>query len=623
MNIVTVDFESHPIQPFRPQFPPDPVGLAIWEPGCGPEYLSWGHANGENNSTEAEARRRLETYWQDKSCQMLMHNASFDLSIAVERWGFQPLPWERVHDTLFLAFLVDPYGKQGLKPLAERHLGMPPEEQDAVADWVLAHKAELRERFPEYADIKIGKQSAGAWIFAAPAELVAPYAIGDVVRTRRLYDFLSPVVSKHAMTAAYDRERRLLPILMQNEREGIRVDVAWLREDTAGYQVAFARAENWLRDTLHASGLNFDADRDVASVLLQRGVVAEDDFTKTASGQLSVGKDALRPETFSDPLIASVLGYRNRLKTCLSMFMEPWLAQAEQLGGRISTHWNQTRAHGAGTVTGRPSTNNHNFLNISKSWMGKDDGYAHPDAMGLPVLPRCRQYLLPDEGHVWLRRDYSGQELRVFAHFEKGKLWRQYQNDPNLDVHTFVGKEMQAVAGRELERRSVKVLNFLSLYGGGVNALQTRLRCTRGEAQRLKLFHDKALPGRKILSDEIERVVRRKQPIRTAGGRLYFAPPVVKGQCPYYKLLNYLVQGSAADVTKQAIVDWYDHPARNARFVVQVYDEIDISAPVEDAARQMAVLRDCMEARRLTVPLPSEGESGLNWADMEHYDEAD
>jgi hypothetical protein len=62
------------------------------------------------------------------------------------------------------------------------------------------------------------------------------------------------------------------------------------------------------------------------------------------------------------------LGYRNRLKTCLDMFMRPWLEQASNYGGYITTNWNQVRGAGGGTRTGRPSTNEHNFLNISKDF---------------------------------------------------------------------------------------------------------------------------------------------------------------------------------------------------------------------------------------------------------------
>jgi len=625
MQIVTFDFETLPILP-RPDYPPAPVGLAIHADGMAARYISWGHVNGCNNGAEADAKELLWRVWRDPTACLLAHNAKFDLGVATERWGFPMLPWQRVHDTTFLAFLADPHTRSaGLKKLSEDLLGMPPEEQDAVATWVRAHKRELETTYPHYP--KITKGEEGAYIFAAPAELVEPYAIGDVVRARGLFDHLLPLIQRHGMESAYDRERQILPILMENEREGMRVDLAGLESDCEMYGRAFDYAEDWLRRELKASGLNFDSDDDTAAVLIQRGVVPEENFERTKTGKPSMSKDNLLPEKFTGPngaAVASMLGYRNRLKTCLTMFMEPWRNQAQQYNGHITTNWNQIRGdNDGGTRTGRPSTNGHNFLNISKDFDGRDDQYQHPEFSGLPRLPLCRKYVLPDEGELFLHRDFSGQELRVFGHFEQGDLWHKYQADPSLDVHDHVGREMMRVSGREIARTPVKTLNFQGIYGGGVPALQRKLRVSPTDAKALKAFHDQALPGRRILNQEIERVIRRGEPIRTIGGRLYFEEPRgADGRSKIYKLINYLVQGSAADMTKQALIDWYNHPDRTARFLVTVYDEINISAPLCDAVMQMDVLRQTMEAPRISVPVLSDGKIGLTWGDLVKYDDA-
>jgi DNA polymerase I-like protein with 3'-5' exonuclease and polymerase domains len=155
----------------------------------------------------------------------------------------------------------------------------------------------------------------------------------------------------------------------------------------------------------------------------------------------------------------------------------------------------------------------------------------------------------------------------------------KYQENPALDPHKFVGAELMRVAGREIERTRVKTLNFQGLYGGGVPALQRKLRCSLSEAKELKAFHNKALPGRVILNDEIKKVINLGLPIRTIGGRLYYAePPGKDGRSKVYKLINYAIQGGAADFTKRAIIiDWHNHPKRTARFLVTVYDEINVS----------------------------------------------
>lgn len=630
-EVITYDFESYPIQQ-RPAYPPVPVGLAIkWPEESKALYFAFGHATG-NTCDEAYARSELERAW-NSGLPMLAHHQKFDAAVAYERWNLPRLGWRDTEDTMFLAYLCDPHAaKLGLKDLAADLLQWPADEQDELHGWILAHKADLEATYPQYG--KVTKRTAGAWIFAAPGDLVGRYAIGDVERTAALFKHLWPIVQENGMGVAYDRERQLLPILMENEERGLRVDLERLEQDITGYEWHMETAETWLRTELRASGLNFDADRDVASVLLERGVVPQENWTYTKStkahphGQLSVSKDTLLPEHFTDPRIASVLGYRNRLKTCLEMFMKPWSEQASINKGHITTNWNQVRGDKNGTRSGRPSTDKHNFLNISKAFEGRPDGYIHPAFIAVAPLPLVRKYILPDDGEVWLHRDFDGQELRVFANVENGMLWEAYQRDADTDPHDFVGELAAPVKwgvayDKKIHRTPVKGLNFQGIYGGGVPAIQRKLNCSYQEAKEFKAAHRKALPGLDLVNEEIKRIVRRGDPIRTWGGRLYYVEPPgfskkhARNMTYEYKLVNYYCQGSAADLTKQALIEWHSAAGRTARFLVTVYDEINITAPPEAADGQMALLRDVMEARRLTVPMRSSGKRGPTWGDLE------
>jgi DNA polymerase I-like protein with 3'-5' exonuclease and polymerase domains len=623
---IVVDYETRPIQR-RPHYPPEPVGVSIKWPGEPARYYAALHPT-QNNCTLQEMIAALRRAWESP-LPKLFHHAKFDLAVSYEILGLPRLPWDQVHDTMFLAYLCDPHARKlGLKPLAADLLNWPAEERDALADWIWEHRETLVAAYGG----KVTKNNMGEWIWATPGDICGTYANGDTERTEALFAHLWPIVHGEDMGRAYDRERQVLPIFMENEERGMRVNLPQLEEDVAGYSGTLDYVEQWLRRQLRASGLNFDADQDVASVLIQSGVVPEANFARTKpskthpNGQLSVSKEYLLPELFTGPggaQIASALGYRNRLKTCLEMFMRPWLEQAVQMGGYITTNWNQVRDSEGGTRTGRPSTNNHNFLNISKDFSGRDDQYVHPEFLGIAPLPLCRIYILPDEGDEFLHRDFDGQEMRIFAHFEQGDLWRKYCEDPKLDPHAFVGAKLMQVAGREIERTKVKTLNFQGLYGGGVPALQRKMRCSLAEARELKAFHDRALPGRKIFNEEITRLVRTGAPICTWGGRLYFPEPPGfskkhnRHMSYEYKLINYLIQGSAADVTKQALIDWHSARDRHARFLVTVYDEINISAPRGAVAdKQMDLLREVMELPRLTVPMLSSGKRGPNWGEL-------
>lgn len=616
-DCVTIDYETAAIQDGRPHFPPAPCGVAVkW--GCGPSrYYAFAHP-AANNCTEAEAVAELNRVW-DSGQPVCAFNLKFDLSVAHEKNRLPWLPWQRTHDPMFLAYLADPHARTlGLKPLAADWLKWAPEERTAVDDWLWERRAQLVAAYGG----NVTKTNLGGWISKAPGGLVGTYACGDTDRAYALLQHLGPIIEKNGMLPAYQRELKLLPILAENERLGMRVDAAELENDIAVYDTTMVVVENKLRARLGAPDLNFDADADVAEALIRSGVVLESSFALTKTGKLSTSKEYLTPDLFTDPAVASALGYRNRLTTCLNTFMKPWLEQASQWGGKIGTNWNQVRGEGGGTRTGRPSTNRHNFLNLAKSFEGRDDGYAHPAFLGLPQLPLVRKYVLPDEGQVFLHRDFSGQELRVFAHLEQGDLYRQYHANPALDPHKFVGQQLMGVACREIERTKVKTLNFQALYGGGVPALQKKLRCSGTEAKELKAFHDKALPGRKALNDVIRDIFARQEPIRTWGGRMYYCeePGMSKKHGRFmtyeYKGINYVIQGSAADITKQAIIDWY--PGRGgSRLLVQVYDEIDLSAPIETAPRDMAWLKEVMEAPRLSVPMLSDPKHGPTWGDAE------
>jgi DNA polymerase I-like protein with 3'-5' exonuclease and polymerase domains len=138
---VTIDFETEAIQQ-RPHYPPKPVGLAVKFPGKPSKYLAWGHPT-KNNARWEDAERVLREIW-DSDLDVLCHNAKFDLDVAETHFDLVPLPWKRIHDTMFLLFLDNPHAASlSLKPSAERLLGMPPEEQDAVADWLREHKVKI------------------------------------------------------------------------------------------------------------------------------------------------------------------------------------------------------------------------------------------------------------------------------------------------------------------------------------------------------------------------------------------------------------------------------------------------------------------------------------------------
>tara|TARA_R110000824_G_scaffold39030_3_gene118548 strand:- start:440 stop:955 length:516 start_codon:yes stop_codon:yes gene_type:complete len=165
--MITLDFETEAIEGNPLVVPPRPVGLAMYWPSGIKQYITGWDA--------------MQLHWEaalTTDHDLLFHNAPFDLSVGCQHFNTSWPPWERVHDTMYLLFLADPYAfSLGLKPSAERYLDEPPDEQNALHDWILSNVPGAT------------KKNAGAYISLAPEELVRPYAIGDVVRTKGLYDY--------------------------------------------------------------------------------------------------------------------------------------------------------------------------------------------------------------------------------------------------------------------------------------------------------------------------------------------------------------------------------------------------------------------------------------------------
>lgn len=614
-DVITVDFETEAIES-RPHYPPRPVGVSIKYPkDRRSHYYAWGHPEG-NNIDERNGKRKLLEAW-NSGLPILFHNAKFDMDVAETHLGMRRLSWEYFHDSLFLIFFNNPHAANlSLKPSAQLLLGMPPTEQEAVREWLV--RAGI---------VRKSDRNWGAYISKAPGTLVGEYANGDVIRTYKIFRDLYPKIVSDGMLGAYNRERQLLYILLDNERTGLRVDIKGLRRDIPLFNNAHSEADQWLRKRLKTPDLNIDSNDDLADALDRAGVVT--DWSYTEKGNRSTSKENMTLTMFKDKRVAQVLGYRNRLSTCLRMFMQPWLEMGQENKGMIHPNWNQVRQskgedNTKGTRTGRLSCYEPNLLNLAKNFYDKDDGYEHPSFLRLPELPLVRTYVLPDKKSSFLHRDYNQQELRLLAHFEDGALCQAYRDNPRLDVHNFVRDAIAQVTRRTLERRAVKILNFGIIYAMGVEKIAIKTRTSVEDARQIRNAHRKGMPGIADLEAQIKKFGVEGRPIRTWGGRLYYTEPprIIKGveKTYEYKLLNYLIQGSAADVTKEAIIR-YNSVKKDSRFLVTVYDEINISAPKNAVKQEMKLLKEAMESIELDVPLTSDGKVGSSWGRLKPYKE--
>ncbi len=619
---------------------PEPVGIALKFVGEPYRYYAFGHPTNNGiyelpGGYKKEVRRlgpcdlhtaltQTKKMWGTDR-PILFQNASFDVDVAQQHFKLPVPAWDKIEDTKYLLFFRDPHAPTlALKPSAERYLGMPPEERDLMRDWLIE-----KGLVPKDASEKV----LGANIWRCPGNIVAKYAIGDLVRTEKLYDLLMPWVAENGMEPAYDRERRLMPEFLRNEYEGMRFDLTRARKDIKAYQAANVKAEHWLCDRLKLpQGFNFNRKDALAQALKKEKVITEWTFSEK-TGKPVTSKKVLTVDKWRDKEVFRILGYRNRLQTVLALNLFPWTEMAEANGGMIHTSWNQVRASPAagdpnGTRSGRPSASR--VLNVSKDFYDKGDGYEHPKKVAVPELPLIRTYVLADDGGVWGHVDYNQQEFRILAHYEDAEMLEEYQKNPRIDYHTRMQERIKEMFGKEYERRLIKTINFAINYGTGPAKLAETAHIDLALARELKAAAQRAAPGVVALNRSLMDIGRRGEYIRTWGGRMYYCEPPsysekFKREMTWeYKLLNYLIQGSAADCTKEALVRLFDHPKfkKHGRFLVTVYDEINCSAHTKaDVKPLMRIIKEVMESIEFDVPMLADAKTGPSWGKLTKYKE--
>lgn len=615
MKPVFLDFETEGIEG-RPKYPPVPVGLAIYDPEgeYTNGYLSFGHAS-ENNSTKEHVYEVLQSIYESDR-EICFHNAMFDLDVIDTHFQL-PIPvCNRVHDTLILAFLFDPHVQSlSLKELVVTWGLDTPTERDELKEWIITNVPEAKKK----------KSTWGAYICRGPAQLVGKYAEADVRLTYKLYEFLISHVLP-AQQEPYLREIELIPMLLENSRLGVRVDRERLKNAKQQAIIDIEKCNVWIRALLNSPELNVDSDAQlVASIYPTKFWDNTNGWPITDKGSPKADKETL-DDIITNVELKGVLRYRANLSTCLSTFIEPWLLASESTG-RIYTNWNSVRGERGGTRTGRLSSTP-NFQNApvrypkivtadAISSLGRNE-IVIPFDLTVAPLPLIRSFILPDEGQKLIACDFNAQELRIFAHFEGGNLMRQYQEDARADLHTYAAKLMTESAGQEVSRTYSKGVSFAILYGAGPKKISEMLEIDYNLAMTLMNAYTTAVaPGLREMQQVMKTRYKLKQPLKTIGGRLVkMEPPkVINGRLREfdYKGINLLIQGSAADQAKAAML-LYQKTRQGSRLLLSVHDELVISAPIAHTEREATCLMAAMcNAIPLSVPMVSDFIVGNNY----------
>ncbi len=591
--MLSLDFETEAII-FGSATPPKPVGCALRYADGEKHYFAFGHPT-NNNCTWEEFEKELRLHWDNI---MVGHNIiGFDLWVAEYWFKLPPRDPLLTHDTLFQSYLIDPHAPSlKLKDLASDWLGMSTDAQQELQQWILANVPECRTI-----------NQTGAYICRAPGDLVGRYAIADADMAQNLHDYCYPKIEE--MMAPYDRERVLAPILTKIQHGGIRIDVERLEKDHLIATGKLHKLDQLIRAHLKAPDLNPGSDKDLVCALKDAGY---EGFLLTPTGRPSANKASLEAVLSKDPELQRMLRSRALYSTLVGTFMGPWLNYAKMNGGTINPSYNQVRnPDGYGTRTGRLSSSNPNGQNIPGPQDEKE--YEGHDYFG-DTYPLMRSYCLPDEGCVWYSIDFKAQEPRITAHFEDGALMQAFIDDPDLDPYIFV---METVGG-DVSRKDSKIIFLGLIYAMGAAVLAGKLGCTIERATALRNAIRMAIPDVVQLDRDCKRRFELGLPIKTLGGRFCHVEPPSNGRQWAYKALNLLIQGSAADQTKEAMIyaeeelafmDFY------SRMLGSVHDEINLCAPLEQKDIIFNIMLAAANALPCDVPMRISFGYGNNWAE--------
>jgi len=564
------------------------VGYAIAVDGW-KGYYPVAHQGGGNID------KKIVERWVQKVLDLpatkIMHNAAYDLGW-LKASGFNVNG--KIIDTMIAAGLVDENRfSYALNSLGYDYLKDVKSEQglkEAAADFGVHPKKEL---------------------WKLPAMFVGDYAEQDAALTLKLWQYLKTQLAKEEVESIFELETELLPILVDLTYRGVRFD----RNKAEELMVDMRKRETEaLKEIKRQAGVGVDiwAAQSIAIAFDKLGIV----YPKTATGMPSFTKSFLDSH---DHPISSLIVQARELNKTHGTFLQPYLDFSEATG-RIHTHFNQLRGEAGGTVTGRMSASSPNLQQCPAR---------HP-----LIGPAIRGLFLPDEGQLWASNDFSSQEPRLLVHYAtllnlhgSEAMANAYKDDPRTDFHQMVAD----MAG--IQRKQAKTIGLGLMYGMGKNKLAAQLDLPVDDASELMAtFHEKV----PFLRGTVDAVMRRIEhpgadgAIRTLLGRKCRFPlwePIQWGinkALPYdeavmkygprvkramtYKGLNRLIQGSAADQTKAAMVAL--HKA-GFKMLLQIHDEIALSVnnreEAEEAARIMA------NATPLVVPSVVDVEMGDSW----------
>jgi DNA polymerase I-like protein with 3'-5' exonuclease and polymerase domains len=502
------------------------------------------------------------------------------------------------HDVQFAEPLLDEYARSySLSSLAKKYS-------------VNRKKTDVLEAYHKHMGWQ-GKAIANIW--RMPFKVAEEYTLNDIILPLEIFSKQKRALERQNLWGIYELEIALIPLMLQMRRNGVRIDEKKLGQ--VSIQTANRHFEVKKKLVAWAGqDFNVGSSAQLAKLFDRKGIPyprkppTQNMILKgKTEGNPNLDKMALTKMAERDPICATILEYRH-WDTMINMFLMPYSDML--VDGRLYASFNPLRSDKYGTVSGRYSCSQPNLQQVSAI---KEEG-EEDNELDLLKGKILRELFIPEEGHLWAKSDYSQIEYRIIAHYATGpgsiELREQYNHDPNTDFH----KMIQDATG--FDRRTAKRLNFGGAYGIGIPSASTLFGWSMSDSQLFMESYHKTAPYIKETRNAVSRVAKQRGYIFTILGRKARTHPSRK----LHSMFNRLMQGSAADIFKQGMLNAYKAGLFETLVPhLFVHDEVDTSAPhTPEGMEALKELDYVMEnAVKLDVPLKVDTHTGRNWAEAD------
>jgi DNA-directed DNA polymerase len=519
-------------------------------------------------------------FFENEQITKVGQNLKYDLKV-LQNYGVEVRG--ALFDTMIAHYLLNPDMRHNMDVLSETYLNYTPIAIESL----------------------IGKGKAQRSMRTVAIDQLKEYAVEDADVTWQLKEVFKAELSKVNAQKVYDDlEMPLLKVLASMEREGVNLDVPFLKDYAKTLDADIAHLETVIAEQA-GEPFNLASPKQLGDILFEK-LKIDNKPKKTKTGQYATSEEVLAPFASKHKIVADILEWR-QVQKLKSTYVDALPLEVNPHTGRVHTTYMQTVA-----ATGRLSSNNPNLQNI-------------------PIrTPRGQQvrkaFIARNADYVLLSADYSQIELRIIAALsQEHNMIESFLRGE--DIHRATAAKVFHLPLEEVtreQRSHAKTVNFGIIYGVSAFGLSAQTDLSRTESKELIDTYYATYPN---LRNYIQKQIHFAQEngyVETVLGRRRYLPDihsrnqVVRGAAER-NAVNAPIQGSAADIIKIAMIRIDDELMRRqlqTRMLLQVHDELVFDVPKTELEIVKPLIKEAMEnAFSLAVPLVADLGVGNNWLD--------